>query len=81
MKPIPALSALGVLIVAHPVFTDPAHDDRWEVVSFDVSGRWRCGSVHPDQASAVKERAFLFRLHRKLAKKRQAKRNRDGRTS
>ena len=61
------LSALGRVIIIHPCFT---RSGAWVVVMANKKGDWTSGSMHASKEDAQKERSRLFRLHRKLAKRR-----------
>ena len=61
------MSAIGQIILLVPDFIKAGH---WHVISFDKNGDWVSASAHESLEKAKKHKSWLFRHHRKLAKKR-----------
>jgi len=65
MKKLKIVSAVGYVLLAVPNLD---RDDTWSVFGFDLSGRWQCARKVGSKQEAIRERAKMFALHRKIAK-------------
>lgn len=69
------LTALGSFIGIVPVFSAArTAPEAWLVVSFDGNCHWTSIGKHTTEAEAKRERARIFKHHRKIADERAARR-------